>query len=150
MTALELQERLRAVDPRVLVVAERHLNRLLRRRQDRGIPTVLAVDIPHRFPRDELLADDQIAERISSEQIFEYFVVVDPHDLVIGQATEPEMLRFYWRMLFAEAIERAVRNLNAAPVPQLLHEARHLLETDHRIPLGLAPVSRAGHEPRQF
>jgi hypothetical protein len=134
MTPSALEVRLRAVVPRLLVLADRHLARLIRRRLDRGEQTATAHDITLRVSAAELQDDDILSERIPANEVGEYLAVPEPDDLHIDHRSEPEILRFYWQLLFCDAVERAVAG--AIPSPdqaELLEEARFVLESDRRI-----------------
>ena len=114
MTNAELEACLRTVAPRLLVVAERHLTRLLRRRIDRGTTTATAIDVPHLVSREELLDDDILNTRVQNEPTGDYLLVADPSDLHVEKLADPDLLRFYWRMLFGVTIFNALRDATRA------------------------------------
>ncbi|MFO0938169.1 MAG: hypothetical protein U0798_16820 [Gemmataceae bacterium] len=135
MTPADLEARLRKIVPRLLVVAERHLTRILRRRIDRGQQTATAVDIPHVVTRAELDDDEAIEPRIRYEPPGDFLLVVDPGDLDVASLPDGEILRIYWRMLFGEAVFNALRGETIIPEQgTILREARHILEWDRRVP----------------
>lgn len=134
MTPSALEARLRAVVPRLLVLADRHIARLIRRRLDRGEQTATAHDITLRVSAAELLDDDILSERIPPNETGDYLVVPEPDDLHIDHRPEPEILRFCWQLLVCDAVERAVTGSQPGPVQrELLDEARFVLESDRRI-----------------
>jgi hypothetical protein len=137
MTPTALEDRLRAVRPALLVVADRHLARLLRRRIDTGVPTATAHDIPYRLTRAELLDDDVLAGRVESLPDGDVLVVAEPDDLRVERLPEPLLLREYWKILFFDAVEAAVRDTVPGPGDgPTIDEARFVLEQDHRIAEG--------------
>jgi hypothetical protein len=137
MTPSALEVRLRAVVPRLLVLADRHLARLIRRRLDRGEATPTAHDITLRVTAEELHDDEILTERITPQETGDYLAVPEPDDLHLEHRPEPELLRFYWQLLFCDAVGRAVAgSLPESRHAELLNEARFVLESDHRIPDG--------------
>ena len=142
MTPTDLETRLRAVRPALLVVAGRHLSRLLRRRIDLGLSTATAPDIPYRLPRDELLDDDILAGRTSPLPTGDVLVVSDPDDLHVDRLSEPLLLREYWKILFFDAVEDAVRGTTPESRHRpLIDEARFVLEQDHRVAEGASDAA---------
>jgi hypothetical protein len=137
MTEADLQSILRRVDPRLLVVRSRHLVRLIHRRLDRGEAVPRATDILHRFAHTELLDDDFLAEMVAGQPTGDWHLVLTPTDLHIDALPADRQLRFYWRMLFCEAVDAAVAGERPGPADaEMLAEARAVLETDRRIPEG--------------
>lgn len=137
MTPSALEARLRAVVPRLLVLADRHLARLIRRRLDRGEQTATAHDITLRVASAELHDDDILSERISPTESGDFLALPEPDDLHLDHRPEPEILRFYWQLLFCDAVEQAVSGSTPSPgQSELLDEARFVLESDRRISEG--------------
>jgi hypothetical protein len=133
MTDIAIQRALQEVEPRLLLVASRHLARLINRRRDRGEPTPLADDILHRVTRDELLDDDLLRDRLTDGPPGDRLIALEPDDLGIHTLPRDRQLRFYWRMLLAERIEANVPH-EATVEPAELAEAKAILELDRRIP----------------
>lgn len=137
MSDVAIQRALQEVEPRLLLVAGRHLARLINRRRDRGEPTPLADDILHRVTRDELLDDDLLRERLPLGPPGDRLIALEPDDLGIHTLPRDRQLRFYWRMLFAEKIEANIPK-EATVEPDELAEAKAILELDRRIPADAA------------
>lgn len=137
MTAQELQLILQAINSQILVVEERHLNRLIKRRIDTGYSHATATDMVHRFDPKELRTDEFFEDLIPANATQHFLLVIDPEDWHVEELPKDLLLRRYWRMLVSFDLEQHLAAKNAAPTDKdqkILNEAKFVLEQDRRIP----------------
>ncbi|AWM37945.1 hypothetical protein [Gemmata obscuriglobus] len=145
-----LEPILRAVEPALRLVSERHLRRVLQFLTDRGRVLPSNPDLPYWFSRADLAAADVLAREVLSGTEPRLLLVTDPDDRLIERRPLPEQLRTYWRVLFRAAVLATIDNQIAAKSltpdicaerinafgPSAAREIRYVLETEHLVAEG--------------
>ncbi len=132
LSVIDLDRRLRAVDPAVLLVPPRLLRRVIK--HDRKLPGI-GLQVPHRkcyvIGREALLAIvDRDDVGVGSDSDLPPTVVLLPRpdpDWLRDQPPERVLIK-YWRLLFHAAIHRAVdaRRLTAADILARIRQIGHV------------------------
>ncbi len=140
-----LEPILRAVEPALRLVSERHLRQVLNYLADRGHALPSRSDLPYWFSRAELVAADVLPRAVAEGTEPRLLLVTDPNDRLIEKKPQAEQLRAYWRVLFRAAVIRAIDDqlasgklspetcsarLNAFG-PSAAREIRYVLECEH-------------------
>ncbi|MDY3553711.1 hypothetical protein R5W24_002824 [Gemmata sp. JC717] len=145
-----LEPILRAVEPALRLVSERHLRRVLQFLTDRGRVLPSNPDLPYWFSRAELAAADVLGREVLAGTEPRLLLVTDPDDRLIEHRPQPEQLRTYWRVLFRAAVLATIDNQIAAKSltpdlcaerinafgPSAAREIRYVLETEHLVAEG--------------
>ncbi len=144
----QIEAPLRAVNPAVRLVRDRHLRRAERELLDLAARRPANPDTPLRLDR-QFAADLGIfpASVYGGEET-ELLLLSEPWDRMIADDTPADILRHYWERLFAAAVEErcrgAVGEFGAGDRwvklgPTLAREAEFLLTAEHRVPDGPTP-----------
>ena len=136
---------LRAVEPALRLVSERHLRQVLNFLADRGRALPTRADLPHWFSRTDLVAADVLPRAVLEGTEPRLLLVTDPNDRLIDSKPREEQLRVYWRVLFRAAVMRAIDQQLASGKlspetcsarlstfgPGAAREIRYVLENEH-------------------
>lgn len=144
----QIEAPLRAVNPAVRLVRDRHLRRAGRELLDLAARRPANPDTPLRIDR-QFAADLGIfpASVYGGEET-ELLLLSEPWDRMIADASPADILRHYWERLFAAAVEERCRGAVgefgagdrwAKLGPTLAREAEFLLVAEHRVPDGPTP-----------
>lgn len=145
-----IEPTLRAVEPALRLVPERHLRQVIEFLTDRGRVLPSNPDLPYWFSRADLEAADVLTREVMAGTEPRLLLVTDPNDRLIEHKPRAEQLRVYWRVLFRAAILNAVDAQLAAKTltPELCaerlnafgssaaREIRYVLESEHLAPEG--------------
>ncbi len=140
-----LEPTLRAVQPALRLVPERHLRQVLNFLTDRGRALPTHTDLPFWFSRADLADADVLSRAVMQGTEPRLLLVTDPNDRLIERRPRAEQLLVYWRVLFRAAVMSAVddqlasgkltpaactERLNAFG-PGAAREVRYVLESEH-------------------
>lgn len=138
-----LEPVLRAVEPALRLVHERHLRQILHFLIDRGRPLPTNTELPFWLSRADLAAADVLPRAALTGTEPRLLLVTDPDDRMILDRPVEEQLRVYWRVLFRAAVMNAIdqKPLTAEQCrdrlnrfgPAAAREIRFVLETEHLI-----------------
>lgn len=103
-----LEPLLRAVEPALRLVHERHLLQILYFLIDRGRALPTNTDLPFWFTRDDLIAADILPSSTLQGAESRLLLVTNPDDRLIAEKPQPEQLRTYWRVLFRASVLKAI------------------------------------------
>ena len=145
----QLEPALRAVEPALRLVHERHLRQILNFLIDRGRSLPTNPELPYWFTRADLAAAAVLPRETLRGDEPRLLLVTDPDRMILDRP-EPEQLRAYWRVLFRAAVMGAIDAklatgaLTAEQCRERLHrfgpaaarEIRFVLETEHLAALG--------------
>lgn len=104
----QLEPALRAVEPALRLVHERHLRQVLNFLIDRGRALPTNPELPFWFTRADLAAADVLPRETMRGDEPRLLLVTDPDDRMILDRPEAEQLRVYWRVLFRAAVMGAI------------------------------------------
>jgi hypothetical protein len=99
-----LEPVLRAVEPAVRLVPERHLRRVLNYLIDRGNTLPTNTELPFWVARADLVAADVLPSRVMEGTEARLLLVTDPTARMIDNTPQTEQLRVYWRVLLEAAV----------------------------------------------
>ena len=140
-----LEPTLRAVEPAIRFVPERHLRQVLQYLTDRGHALPAHAGLPYWFSRADLTDADVLTRAAMAGTEPRLLLVTDPNDRLIEHKPRAEQLRVYWRVLFRAAVMDAIdqqlaseklkpetcsERLNAFG-PGAAREIRYVLENEH-------------------
>ena len=142
-----LEPILRAVEPALRLVHERHLRQVLHFLIDRGRLLPTNPDLPFWLTRADLAAADVLPREVLSGTESRLLLVTDPDDRMIHDRPRDEQLRVYWRVLYRAAVMNAIDVKLASGAlsaeachlrlnrfgPAAAREIRFVLETEHLI-----------------
>jgi hypothetical protein len=145
-----LEPVLRAVQPAVRLVHERHLRQILHFLIDRGRPLPTNTDLPYWLTRADLAAADVLPRETLQGGEPRLLLVTDPGDRLIADHPREFQLRTYWRALYRAAVMNAVDLKLAAGAltpeacrerlarfgPAAAREIRFVLESEHLVAPG--------------
>jgi hypothetical protein len=136
-----LEPALRAVEPALRLVHERHLRQILNFLIDRGRALPTNTELPFWLTRADLAAADILPRATMAGTESRLLLVTDPDDRMILDKPLPEQLRVYWRVLFRAAVMNAIdrEGLTAEQCRERLsrfgtaaaREIRFVLESEH-------------------
>ena len=149
-----LEPILRAVEPALRLVHERHLRQVLHFLIDRGRLLPTNPDLPFWLTRADLAAADVLPREVLSGTESRLLLVTDPDDRMIDDRPPDEQLRVYWRVLYRAAVMNAIDVKLASGAlsaeachlrlnrfgPAAAREIRFVLETEHLIAAGAGDV----------
>lgn len=136
-----LEATLRAVEPAVRLISERHLRKVLNAIRESGRPVGSNPALPYWVNRDDLRA----AELDPAGETPRVVLIVNPDDRLIEGLPPAEQLRVYWRGLFQATVMAAIDakladgSLTTAACAERLNrfgapaarEIRFVLESEH-------------------
>ncbi|MFO0802925.1 MAG: hypothetical protein U0791_07355 [Gemmataceae bacterium] len=130
---------LRAVEPAVRLVPERHLRKLLHYLRDHGRIIPRNPRRPLWVSREDLAAADVTPRTIYTGTEDPLLLVTTPDDRSIERMPEREQLREYWQLLFEAAViakleklhEKSCESRLASLGPAAVREVRFVLEAEH-------------------
>lgn len=145
-----LEPALRAVEPALRLVPERHLRRVVSYFTERGRALPTGTDQPFWFDRTDLVAADVLGREVLRGEEPRLLLVTDPNDRMIEALPAAEQLRAYWRVLARAAVMRALDARGAAGAlaeetcrarldgfgPAAAREVRFVLEAEHIVARG--------------
>jgi hypothetical protein len=146
LTAVEnLETTLRAVEPAVRLVSERHLLKVIDYLRDRDHPVPINPDLPLWVDRSVLVQAGVLPESVLAGAGDRLLLITDPPSRGLEHDPRGDQLRAYWRALFHGAVTNeldrrlAAGELDAHTCGLLLsrfgapasREIRYVLETDH-------------------
>lgn len=140
-----LEPVLRAVEPALRLVHERHLRQILNFLNDRGRVLPTSPELPYWLTRADLAAADVLPREAMAGTESRLLLVTDPDDRMILDRPRDEQLRVYWRVLFRAAVMNAIdrklasgaltpgqcRDRLARYGPAAAREVRFVLESEH-------------------
>lgn len=140
-----LEPILRAAEPALRLVPERHLRQVLQFLTDRGRVLPSNPDLPYWFSRADLAAADVLTREAMAGTEPRLLLVTAANDRLIDGRPQAEQLRIYWRVLFRAAILNAIDAQLAAKTltpevcterlnafgPSAAREIRYVLESEH-------------------
>ncbi len=140
-----LEPTLRAVEPALRLVPERHLRQVLHFLTDRGHTLPAHADLPFWFSRADLVAANVLTRTVMEGAEPLLLLVTDPNDRLIEYKPRAEQLRTYWRVLFRAAVMNAIDQQLASGTlkpetcserlhafgPSAAREIRYILENEH-------------------
>lgn len=139
----QIENALRAVNPSVRLVRERHLLRMERELLDLAARRPADRDAPHRIDRQFAADLDLFPVAVTAGQERELLLFSAPRDRQLADDSVGDVLRHYWERLFAEAVAEkcrgAVGEFGAANRweklgPTVEREAEFLLKTTRKVP----------------
>ncbi len=134
---------LRAVNPAVRLVRERHRRRVVRELVERGGRQPAHPDAAVRVDRQWAADEDLLPTAATAGHDAELVLLSDPHDRLIADDPPGDILRHYWEYLFATTVEERCRGaVGEGGVearweklgPVLRRDAEFLLTAEHRVP----------------
>ena len=151
-----LEPVLRAVEPAVRLVHERHLRLLVRYFTERGRALPTNTELPFWFARADLEAADLLPRETTAGTEPNLLLVTDPNDRLIDHLPRAEQLRAYWRVLVRAAVARALDDRAATGAlpdevcrtrldalgPAAAREVRFVLESEHLVAPGAVDFER--------
>ena len=134
-----LEVALRQTDPRVRIVKERHLRRVLRAEIEDGLAVPFNMELPLVLPRERIIALDVFPDTILHGIEPELLLMVDADDRMMHRSPDAELLRYYWGLLFREAVQSALNESEVVEhwraLPELVrNEAEFVLRAEHLVP----------------
>lgn len=105
---LSLEQILRAVEPAVRLISERHLRQVLHYLIDWGHPLPINTNLAYWVSLEDLLAADILPPDCVQGAGPLLLLLTDAGDRMIEALPRSEQLRIYWRSLFKAAIARAL------------------------------------------
>ena len=149
-----LEPILRAVEPALRLVHERHLRQVLHFLIDRGRQLPTNPDLPFWLTRADLAAADVLPRDALGGTESRLLLVTDPDDRMIADRPREDQLRVYWRVLYRAAVMNAIDVNLASGVltaeacrerltrfgPAAAREIRFVLETEHLVAAGSGDV----------
>ncbi len=136
---LALEAALRPIDSRVRIVKERHLRRALRAEIEDGHAVPFNMELPLLLSRERSIALDFFPDSILHGDEPELLLLIDADDRMMHNSPNAELLRYFWGLLFRQAVQNAKRASEAAEhwraLPESLrNEAEFVLRAEHLIP----------------
>ncbi|QJW93379.1 hypothetical protein [Frigoriglobus tundricola] len=149
-----LEPILRAVEPALRLVPERHLRQILNFLIDRGRVLPTNGDLPFWLARADVAAAAVLPREVLSGTDARLLLVTEPNDRLIADKPRAEQLRDYWRVLYRAAVMNAIDHklasgaLNAEQCRERMHrfgpaaarEIRYVLEAEHLAAPGAGEV----------
>lgn len=103
-----LEPILRAVEPALRLVSERHLRQILSYLIDCGQPLPTNPELPYWFTREELVDAAVLPSETLEGNEPRLLLVTDPDDRMIADHPRPQQLHTHWRVLFQAAVMKAI------------------------------------------
>lgn len=143
----QLEPALRAVEPALRLVHERHLRQVLNFLIDRDRPLPTNPELPYWISRADLAAAGVLPRDTMRGDEARLLLVTDPDDRMILDRPEAEQLLVYWRVLFRAAVMGAIDTKVASGAltaescrarldrfgPGAAREVRFVLESEHML-----------------
>jgi len=149
-----LEPTLRAVEPALRLVPERHLRQVLNFLIDRGRVLPTNGDLPFWLARADVAAAAVLPREVLNGTDARLLLVTQPADRLIAEKPRAEQLRDYWRVLYRAAVMNAIDHklasgaLNAEQCRERLYrfgpaaarEIRYVLEAERLAAPGAGEV----------
>jgi hypothetical protein len=140
-----LEATLRAVEPALRLVHERHLRQIVFYFTERGRPLPTNTDLPFWMSRADLIEADVLPAEALRDTEDPLLLVTLPDDRLIAESPQAEQLRLYWQVLVRAAVMKAIDgNLASGALdgarcaerlnrfgPAAAREIRFVLESEH-------------------
>lgn len=142
---MSLEPVLRAVEPALRLVPERHLGQVRNHLIDYGLPLPTNPKLPLWVSRADLEDAGVLPAHVLAGTEPALLLVTDPNDRMIERLPREEQLLVYWEVLFEAAVLRAIdRKLESGAIsvgdcaarlarlgPPVAREVRYVLESEH-------------------
>ncbi|VTT99399.1 Uncharacterized protein OS=Isosphaera pallida (strain ATCC 43644 / DSM 9630 / IS1B) GN=Isop_2506 PE=4 SV=1 [Gemmataceae bacterium] len=153
---LSLEPVLRAVEPAVRLVPERHLGQVRNYLIDTGAALPTSTKLPLWVSRADLEEAAVFPAHVLAGTEPALLLVTDPNDRMIERLPRDEQLLIYWEVLFEAAVMRAIdRKLGSGALavgdcskrlaqfgPPAAREVRYVLESEHLVSPGATDPAR--------